>query len=188
MNRHRIWVLQACAWTLIAAVCLPSNAQSPAASFAELRSKLKEGESVEITDDMGRKLKARISEILDHSITVTANGASRDFSDSAVQQIRKRRPDPRWNGVMIGLAAGVGAGAVAVLTTCPNDPECSVYASLVFFPVFGGIGAGAGAAIDFAIKKYDTVYIRPGASTRVGLRFSPIRGKGNTGIRVALVF
>jgi hypothetical protein len=51
-------------------------------------------------------------------------------------------------------------------------------------PTFAGIGAGTGALIDFAIRKYETVYANPSTSKR-GMRVSRILSKDKKGVRVA---
>lgn len=80
---------------------------------------------------------------------------------------------------------GAGAGAVAALGTCSrNDSECQVIAAAVMLPTFAGIGAGTGALIDFAIRKYETVYANPSTSKR-GMRVSRILSKDKKGVRVA---
>jgi hypothetical protein len=78
-----------------------------------------------------------------------------------VREIRHRKPDKWWNGMLIGLEADAVATIVGVTTACsPNDAECDAIATAVFLPIFAGIGMGTGAAIDFAIKKHETVFSR----------------------------
>jgi hypothetical protein len=163
---------------------------APAASFEELRSRLKlrQGESVQITDENGAKFKAKVTEIRDHAIAITVDGVPRELSESAVREIRHRRRDVWWNGMLIGLGTGLAAGAVMTAVTCENDSECAFYFALAALPITAGIGAGAGAAIDFAIRKHDTVYARPVASINRGLTVSPIFSKDKTGVRVAFSF
>jgi hypothetical protein len=178
---------------LPAGMSLPALAQNqapPSTSFEELRAKLRvrPDENVQITDQTGAKFNARITEIRDQAIAITVNGQRRELSESSVSEIRQRRPDRWWNGMLIGLGAGALTGALITANTCKNDSECRFYMGLVAIPLSAGIGAGAGAAIDFGIKKYDTVYSRPGIPVRSGLSISPILSKDEKGIGVSFAF
>jgi hypothetical protein len=180
-------------WSLLALIGLaaPLRAQIPAASFEELRTsmKLKEGEKIEVTEDNGTKYKARLNALSGHTLVITANGKPRDLTESQVREIRHRRPDKWWNGMLIGMGAGIGAGIVGVATTCSsNDSECKAIATAVLVPAFAGIGMGAGAAIDFAIKKHETVFVRSGVAAKSSVRISPILNKKTAGVSVALQF
>jgi hypothetical protein len=176
-------------YLLLIGIPIHADAQAPATSFEELRSsfKLQPGQSIEITDDAGRHFKARLAEISSRSLGVVVDGQRRDIQESAVREIRQRRPDKWWNGMLIGLGAGAATGFGIAATTCGNDSECRFYATLVAVPVSAGIGAGAGALIDFAIKKHDTIFARPGAAGR-GLTISPILSPDKKGVKLAFSF
>ena len=45
-----------------------------------------------------------------------------------------------------------------------------------------------GAAIDFAIRHNETVFVRPGVSSSRGLKISPLVSKGQTGLKIAWSF
>src|SRR5262245_27021552 len=117
---------------LFVALTAPLHAQAPATSFEELRAglKLKENETIEVTDQNGDKYKAKMRGLSADTISITAKGVQRDLTESQVREIRHRRPDKWWNGMLIGLGAGVAAAAVGVATECQNDSECQFYAGL----------------------------------------------------------
>jgi hypothetical protein len=193
MNRYRFLRLTLWCFGLLMGLtpALQAQATAPAQTFEELQSglKLKEGETIEITEASGRQYKAKIAAISRESLKIEMNGIERDLKESQVVEIRHRRPDKWYNGMLIGLGAGVGAAVIGVYKACgPNDPECSAIASLAFFPTFAGIGMGTGAAIDFAIKKYDTVYARPGLGSIRSLRIAPIVSRNTAGVSVSLGF
>ena len=190
MNIYKISTLYVCGWFLLIGFCEPAQAQAPAASFEELRSSLKltEGESIQVTSLDGKTVKGKVAAISDGAIAININGVRQEISESTVREIRHRKPDKWWNGALIGLGAGVAAGAIGVINTCGDDSECQFYASAVFFPTLAGIGAGAGAAIDFAIRKYETVYAASGTTTKRGISMSPILSKDKKGVRVAFSF
>lgn len=87
--------------------------------------------------------------------------------------------DSLWNGTLIGLGAGVGAAAALDAVFCENgfggcDFPWAAYLAL------GGIGAGAGAGIDFLIG-------RTSGERKTTLRLLPIAGRGRRGVLASLV-
>jgi hypothetical protein len=85
--------------------------------------------------------------------------------------------DSLWNGTLIGLGAGIGSAAALDAVFCDNgfggcDFPWAAYLTL------GGIGAGAGAGIDFLIGRKD------GRTT--ALRLSPIIGPARRGVLASL--
>jgi len=180
-------------WSLFTVVLLaiPLQAQTPAGTFEELRDslKLKEQETIEVTEESGAKYKAKVAAVSEGKIIITVDGQRREVAESQVREIRHRRPDKWWNGMLIGMGAGVASALVGVGTVCGwNDGECEVIASAVFLPTFAGIGMGAGAAIDYAIKKHETVFARSGSEINRNLRVSPILGKKTAGVNVSYRF
>jgi len=189
MSLGKIFKLFICSGIIATGICLPAGAQTPpATSFLQVQSLLDSGKSVQITDDKGSVFKGKVVIVSNNSITLTKDGIRRDFLESSVRQIRQRRPDVWWNGMLIGMGVGFATGFASVKGVCGNDSECSFYAGLAFIPLLTGIGAGAGAAIDFGIKKYDPVYIRPEVPTRGALRISPILSPDTKGLRLSLSF
>ena len=86
--------------------------------------------------------------------------------------------DSVWNGTLIGLGAGIGSAAALDAVFCDNgfggcDAPWAAYLTL------GGIGAGAGAGIDWLIGRKSAA--RPSA-----LHVSPILGGTRKGIRASL--
>ena len=189
MKIYKISASFTCIWLLLIGKPIPAQAQTPASSFEELRSqpKLRQGESIEITDDTGKKFKARLAEISVRSIGVIVDGVRRDLQESTVREIQHRRRDVWWNGMLMGLGAGAATGAFITSSACDNDPECAFYVGIVSVPLSAGIGAGVGSLIDFAIRKHETVFVRAGAASR-RLSISPILSKDRTGVRLAFSF
>jgi hypothetical protein len=190
MNSNRIitWSLSIIALLAISESRLQAQTP-PAATFEELQTGLmvKQGDTIEVTENDGSKYKGKIAAFSGSAFTITGRGFKRDLTESRVSRITVRRPDKLWNGLLIGAVAGTAASLVAVATACGgNDSECSAIATAVFLPIFAGGGAGIGAVIDSAIKKQDTVFVRPNAST--GVRISPILDKQTVGVRLAFKF
>ena len=89
------------------------------------------------------------------------------------------RRDSLWNGTLIGLGAGVGSAAALDATFCDNgfggcDFPWAAYLTL------GGIGAGAGAGIDFLIG-------RTSNERKTTWRLTPMIGPTRKGVRASLV-
>jgi len=190
MNSNR--TLKSTLWglVLLGATVMPLQAQTSANTFEGLRSslKLKAGESIEITEDNGQKYKAKIAAISDRSIVVTRKGDQRELVESQVLQIRHKKPEKWWNGMLIGIGSGLAAAAVGVGIACDlPDPECQAIVGSIFVPTFAGAGAGIGAAIDRAISKHETVYSRSGVSLE-RMRVTPILGKNTAAVRVSFGF
>ena len=87
-------------------------------------------------------------------------------------------PDSLWNGTLIGLGAGIGSAAALDAVFCDNgfggcDFPWAAYLTL------GGIGAAAGAGIDFSIGRRSD-----GRTTT--LRLSPIVGRTRRGVLASL--
>ena len=87
--------------------------------------------------------------------------------------------DSLWNGTLIGLGVGVGSAAALDAAFCENgfggcDFPWAAYLTL------GGIGAGAGAGIDFLIG-------RDSGERRTTFRLSPIIGATRKGVRASLM-
>jgi hypothetical protein len=85
--------------------------------------------------------------------------------------------DSLWNGTLIGLGAGLGSVAVLDAMFCDNGfGGCDFpwAASLLL----GGIGAGAGAGIDFLIGSNER---------KTTVRLSPIIGRARQGVAASLL-
>ena len=166
---------------------LPVYSQAPAATFRELQANptLEQNETVEITEANGTTYKAKLTAISDQTLTVTSKGTPRTLTETQVLEIRHARRDSLWNGALIGLAAGLGGGLVAVGSTCTNDSECAAIATAVFVPTFAAGGAGIGALIDSLTRKHETVFSR---STSTHMYIAPIVGRKTAGVHVSLRF
>lgn len=82
--------------------------------------------------------------------------------------------DSLWNGTLIGAGAGVASVAALDAVLCENGfGGCDFPWAAVI--TLGGIGAAAGAGIDFLIGRHS----KPGTVT---LRVSPIIGRTRKGV------
>lgn len=87
--------------------------------------------------------------------------------------------DSVWKGAVIGAAVGVGSAAAIDAAFCDNGFG-GCHQPWKPYLVLGGIGAAAGAGIDFVIG-------RRGNDRSAALRLSPIVGPARKGLRASLV-
>jgi hypothetical protein len=176
------------AWSLAAAVWA---AAQPAASFLDVTQRgfqLRRGEAIEITDAQGNTFKAGFEAISATSLVARVEGASREFNESDIRELRYLKPDSLKSGMLIGLGAGALVGLVALRSACSTDWECAVHGGLAFVPIFAGSGLGVGALADASIRKKETIFLRPGAPGRTGLNIAPVLSRKRAGVRMSFVF
>jgi hypothetical protein len=115
---------------------------------------------------------------------VTTSGEKRNLSESQVREIRLKRADSLANGILIGATIGIGAGVGLGTGEACESGKCRTQVALFF----GGIGVGAGALLDFAVRKYRTVYVGSAATASRAIRFDPMLNREAAGLRVSLRF
>ena len=106
----------------------------------------------------------------------------RAFSSDAVTMIR-RGPDSLWNGLLIGLGAGVVALNVLVATG-----DLPAYGAPVRGSIEGGLVVAApvvGALVDRAIGN-DQIYLAPSNARRASITVSPLLGNKAVGVSMAM--
>ena len=178
------------------------SAQEVATSFEQLRSVLKPGATVQVTDANGRKTVGKLGELTASSLELLvrkAGSAGRDalvpqarLSERDVRAIALERRDSLLNGTLIGLAAGAGPGMLFIAgRSGGSDPlSGAAHPGMVAFNIVAipaAIGAGIGALIDASILDWMPVYLTPGQrSSR--LRLSPLLSKSAAGVQMLVRF
>jgi hypothetical protein len=141
-------------------------------------------------DSLGKKTEGKFDGVSGGSLRLRVKGAVQEFQDARIREVTKRRPESRWDGVLIGLGTGLVVGTINITSLCNKASEredCFSVGWAFVLPIYAGAGAGAGALIDFAIKKHETVFAAAGAASyRVGL--SPILKRDRKGIAVSVAF
>lgn len=155
-------------------------AQFPAAvdpEFARLQEKLREGDTVIVTDLQGRSVKGRFGGVSAEEIRVLVNGMTQAFPAASVRQVKRKRM-----GVMLGALIGAGAGGVmAAFFSSWGENEGGMGGAVI---ASVALGLGAGVGIDAAVNIPRTVYKREVEQ----LSIVPIVGPGRVGARVAVRF
>ena len=170
------------------AVLLPSSAraQQVAATFDELRSLIKPGETIYVTDARGAISKGRLAGLSAGSLQLQVDrdaGAPVSLSESDVNNIAVHRSDPLWNGMLIGFVSGavpvalIGAGASA------SGGEVAVVSA-----GYGCIGLLTGLLIDVLNKKKMPIYVHPHVPRSTRLHISAVGSSSAAGVRVLVGF
>ena len=165
-------------WLALALVLAPAilRAQDVAGTFDQLQQVVKAGQAVVVTDVDGERIKGTIASFSPLSMTIDVEDRAgfpdgqRTFSEAAVARVAKR--DPVTEGLLIGLAAGVGSAWGAVRITCgpPGyDQECAANSWGVFALAMIPAGMVTGALIDRLIGN-GAIFEAP--ATRPGVRFA----------------
>lgn len=177
---------------LLALAAAPVHAQPAVSSFAELSRTLRGGNLVLVTDTAGGRVKGKIRELTDATVTVVTSGALQHERRLAADEIaRISQIDSRLNGFLIGFAAGAVPGTmlgVGFNQYCKNEsPDYCPQAIVFFSGGLGLLGGWIGYAIDNAINGETLRFVRPrGAASH--LRVAPAVTRHSFGLAVDLSF
>jgi hypothetical protein len=170
-------------WIAALVLVLPAAAGAqPARTFDALATQLTPADDIWVTDASGKETKSRLVDITSTALTIQTRAGRLDLGPGDVVRVRQRRPDPKWNGALIGAAAALAFPVWLCSNSYESGETCSenVHA-LAFIAV---VGAGSGAWIDSLIKGRKVVYERPGAAAR--LRIAPLLSPCAIGVRVSV--
>ena len=166
---------------------MPAAGQDVVASFAGLSGSLRPGSEVIVTGADGRNTKGDLLDLTASSLTLRVRDrwggeTRRRFSEAEVVGIR--RSDRVWNGLLIGLGAGIVAAEVWRHSECGprgHDAECSaiVFGVGVFTMVPGG------AAIGALVDKFTNELV---FASRPAVAVAPTVGRQHAGVALSLRF
>jgi hypothetical protein len=172
------------------AACLctpePARAQEFATSLHELRLLTNVGDRVTVNDRAGESTTGRISDLSGTSLTVEADGQTRQWREDEIATITRRHRDSLANGALWGLAVGAGLVTIAASLTYESNGNDAGWAA-VAIGFYGAAGAGIGAGIDALIARRRTIFDRlPVSDGRVsaGVQVVP----GGAAARIAVRF
>jgi hypothetical protein len=163
MFDSQMWLSCAAVPLLLVLDASMTEAQDVASSFEQLRSLVRVGDSVTVTDVMGREMQGTIAELSSSSLALTAYGTRTDFSEGDLETVSQR--DSRWNGTFWGLAVGAGLGALFEKSLVDEYGRDDIDYGSGVVP-FAAIGAGIGFAVDAMIKGRRVLYAKSRTSTR----------------------
>ena len=173
---------------LIAVLPAFAAAQEPVRSFDQLKTRLKVGDTIYVTDVQGREVRGRVRELGPSALTLDSGGPTTMHGD-AVRVIEKRSSSPVKRGALWGLAAGAGLGVtwLAIAAQDPGDGSAGI--AVAILGGCAGIGAGLGAAIGAAVpEKRVVIYRAVGASGSARFSLTPVITPRTKGVAVAFTF
>jgi hypothetical protein len=175
---------------LVLMALLVTGAERESASgFADLERAyaLAQGERIRVTDRDGQSTRGEFRGFAGDRIQVEVDGAVRELAEESVRTIRVRRPDPVWDGALVGILA---SSPLIFLNLALSDTSSA--GSVVPQIMLGALLWGAvGAGIDALIVGERTVYRDgPGgaAVSRLRARVCPIAVAAGGGVAVQLRF
>jgi len=167
------------------AALFPGEARGqPAQTFEDLQRLVSSGQVVMVTDDTGRAVKGRVTNVTGSALVLRVKDEDRVFTPNTTTQVVRR--DSLDNGIVFGLVGGGVLGWSVMRAECgpPGyDGECAAAVGVVTIPLGIGVGIAAGALIDGAIHK--TLY-RSSQRSRVSV--VPVVGTDRRGVQLSLSF
>ena len=149
-------------WCVIATTVSASDAQA-VSTFEQLSDAVKAGTVVFVADESGQVTRGKITQLSPVSIAILTSRDERTMRFDANRVRMVSRVDSKWNGFLIGAAAGAVPGAmlgVGFKTYCENESASCPGAPVYLGVVSGLIGGWIGAGIDGLINGQKVVYQR----------------------------
>jgi hypothetical protein len=172
---------------LVLTLAHAARAQEIASNFDQLRVLVKPGDILTLTDDAGNEFKGRLLELSSSSLAVLTGKQRRELTVDEIQQITRPQHGDAGTGAKWGAAAGAGFGMLMISTQFPSGRcyDCAGY--LVGSGLmFGGIGAGLGAAFAASATHQQLVFNKAG--TPMKLTVSPLVSRERQGVLMSLRF
>ncbi len=148
-------------------VSSPTWAQTNAES---IRTRVKDGQHVSITEDQGQEFKGRIGTLAADGVRMLVDGKSVDVAYDRIVRIDHAN-DGLANGALIGFGVGaaLGLAAIATASACDpavigcSEPDAGGYVAVTL--LMGGLGTAVGVGIDALIHRDREIYRRGAART-----------------------
>jgi hypothetical protein len=164
----------------VTAGAVPVAAQPVAQDFS--RAAVGPGDRVEVVTTDGRTWRGTVHRLDPDALTLKTETGWLELAEAETRYI-DRRGDSVWSGVAGGAIVGSAVTvAFAAAEGCWNRCLVGFWAVL---PVYAGIGAGVGAAIDWAVEGRREVFRAP-ARSGAAWRLRPLAGPGAAGVLVSL--
>jgi hypothetical protein len=158
-----------------------------------IRTRVKDGQKVSVTDDGGQVFNGRISAITADGLSMQVGGKSADVRFDRIVRI-DRPNDGLANGALIGLGVGAALGLATIaaedhrdceplaMFDCSN-PTAGGYAAVTLLGA--GLGTAIGVGVDALIHHKREIYSRVGGAHAV---IAPAIGRGVRGAAVTLTW
>ena len=162
----------------------PADAQEQGQSLGEVQTRLRRGDRIRVVDHNGAVIEGRFEGISGSSLRLVRKATALELPEAQINRIRKARRES--DGILIGLGIGAAAGLSYVALYCSGSSEpidCRRAGSVVVI----GPSAVAGALIDRAFRRFETVFDRNMPSPKQ-VRISPILTVRQKGVAITLFY
>ena len=157
-------------------------AQAASPDADKIRTRVKDGQKIVVTDDQGRTLSGRIGELGPDALMLLVGRDTTKVPYDRIVRIDRPR-DRLWDGALVGRVGGAGTGLACAVAEASKDSGWGGFVALVAPPMLGGIGAFIGLAVDAAIRRDPKLYRRTGP-TRISL--SPALGPRHRSMAISV--
>jgi hypothetical protein len=162
----------------------PASGQEVASTFEELRRIVRIDESISVTDSTGATHQGRLASLSASSLQLRQGpGPWTTFTERDVNNVAAVRPDPLWNGMVIGFA--VGAVPVALVGGAASASPSEVAAVAAGY---GTIGLLTGVLIDVVNKQTIPIYIHRAQSRSSRIRVAPLYSPTRIGLQLIAAY
>lgn len=157
-------------------------------SFEQLQVLVRPGDTVTVTDVMGRDVTGVVATLSSKALELVVAGSRRDFQEGDLKKIRQRRGDSLANGAVWGLGIGAGWGALIIVGLASENHDTGGPGAVAgFIGTFGGLGAAVGVGTDALIRGRPVIYDKP-APGAAAVWLSPFLGRHQKGVQLSLRF
>jgi hypothetical protein len=131
--------------------------------------------------------KGKVEQLSGTSLGLKASGRRMDFAEADIVEIQQQRGDSLANGALIGaLTVGAPVAVLGAITYEPHAICCSGGDVALIAAGFAGVGAGAGALVDWLHKPKQTVYRARNQTAR--FQVAPVIASSRKGVQFAIRF
>jgi hypothetical protein len=167
----------------------PVAGQTVATSFEELRFKVKAGDTVYVTDDTGQsEQEARVLDLRGSILVLSINDARREVVEGNVARIRRRVPDSRKNGTLIGFLVGAAGSTTGAIAMASPSGSCAGACVAVNVLYGGGVGAVVGLGIDALVQGRQDIYAKARNQASGAVSVRPFFVPAAKGLNLSFVF
>lgn len=130
------------------------SAQDPSSAAAAVKRAITVHDSVIVMTTDGRRLAGTVEGLTDAALTLRTPTETTTVSFERLSEIRVRRQDPLWNGMLIGTGIGALGGLIPDYYDDCEECHDALYGSMA-------LGAGIGLVVDVLMPSTRLVYQSP---------------------------
>jgi len=159
--------------------------EEPAHSFAELKSRVRNGDKVRLVDKHGKESPGRITGISVATLDLMVNGTIWSFPEADVQRITHPHHASLLKGAIFGaLAGGVAFMAICEMKNNSDAGRCTVDPA-ASFAASAGLGALSGMGVTMMIRRPESIFE---STERVKIKAVSTFNKSQRSVALAISF